>query len=186
MFDNRAELDRSSAHGVALDCLQAGIRAAHPESITRQAVSLSGTQLRVGPTPVDDGVETIDLASYDEVLVLGGGKAAASVAVQLEEILGSSLSGGVVVTDRDPDRDQNGGLDRISVRYGSHPVPDEAGVEGAREVLQRVSAADEKTLVIGVVTGGGSALLPAPADGISLRALRQTTDALLEAGATIH
>lgn len=207
MFENRDAIERTPIHEIAIECLEAGIRAAHPRSVTREAVSLSGTQLQIGPTAFDESVESIDLGSFDEVVVLGGGKAAAAVAVQLEEILGPHLSSGVVVTDRERRRaDEDDGDDgtsdtadngdaepndetlpeRVRVRYGSHPVPDEEGVEGAREVLERVSAADERTLVIGVITGGGSALLPAPAEGVSLSALEETTEALLGAGATIH
>ncbi|WP_119819243.1 glycerate kinase type-2 family protein [Halalkaliarchaeum desulfuricum] len=206
MFDNREEQGRSPAHGIALDCLEAGIRAAHPGSVTGSAVSRSGSQLQVGPSAVDDTIETIDLSGYDRILVVGGGKAAVAVAAQLEEILGHRLSGGVIVTDRDHRGktegsegtfDSPGGtsedteldghdLQRVEVRYGSHPVPDEAGVAGARELLDLVTAADENTLVLGVITGGGSALLPAPAEGVTLSDLRETTNALLAAGATIH
>lgn len=199
MFDNRDELRRSPAHETALDCLEAGIRAAHPRSVTRSVVSLTGTQLQIGPSAVDDVVETIDLSEYDEILVVGGGKAAVAVTAQLEAILGPRLTGGIVVTDRDQrgnaadsESPAGGGtradteLDRVEKRYGSHPVPDEAGVAGARELLDIVTAADENTLVLGVITGGGSALLPAPVEGISLSDLQETTNALLAAGATIH
>ena len=199
MFEDREERIRSPGHATALDCLEAGIRAAHPGSVTQSVVSLSGSRLQVGPSAVDDAVETIDLSGYDEILVVGGGKAAVAVAAQLEAILGARLSGGVLVTDRDrrgeadssevtADSAQREGadLDRVEVRYGSHPVPDEDGVAGARELLDLVRTADEDTLVLGVITGGGSALLPGPAEGISLSDLQETTNALLAAGATIH
>ncbi|WP_259533008.1 DUF4147 domain-containing protein [Halalkaliarchaeum sp. AArc-CO] len=199
MFEDRESRERSPAHATALDCLEAGIQAAHPGSVTKSCVSLTGSRLQVGPSAVDDAVETIDLAGYDEIVVVGGGKASVAVAAQLEEILGPRLTGGVVVTDRDKRGDADSterpsgseqreetDLDRVEVRYGSHPVPDEAGVAGARELLDLVTAADENTLVVGLITGGGSALLPAPAEGISLSDLQETTDALLAAGATIH
>jgi hydroxypyruvate reductase len=68
---------------------------------------------------------------------------------------------------------------------GDHPVPSEQGVESTRRVVELLEGADEKTLVIGVVTGGASALLPAPAEGITLAALQETTHQLLESGADI-
>ena len=64
-------------------------------------------------------------------------------------------------------------------------MPDEAGVEGARRVRAVVEDAGEGTLVLAVITGGGSALLPAPVDGIALADLQATTDLLLESGASI-
>jgi glycerate 2-kinase len=169
---NREDLTRSAAHETALDCLAAGIDAAHPERVCEDAITLSGSQLRI-----EDAV--YDLAAYEEVLVLGGGKAAGQVAAVLEALLGDVIDEGVVVTD-DPVR-----TDRVRVVEGSHPVPDEAGSEGARRALALADGAGPDTLVLAVLTGGGSALLPAPAGDLSLSALRTTTDALLESGASI-
>ncbi len=172
MIRNRDHLARSPAHEVALDCLEAGIDAAHPERVLRESVSLDGDRLRVGDA-------TYDLADHDEVVVGGGGKAAAGVAATLEDLLGDALDGGVVVTDTPVE------TERVDVVEASHPTPDEAGVAGARRVRETVAAADPATLVLAVVTGGGSALLPAPVEGITLADLQATTDLLLESGASI-
>ena len=169
---NRGELARGDAHEVVLDCIEAGIEAAHPERVLADALSLSGGQLRIGG-------DVYDLDAYDDVLVLGGGKAAGQVAAALEALLGDSIDGGAVVTD-DPVE-----TDRVDVAEGSHPVPSEAGAEGARRVLDRATDAGDRTLVLAVITGGGSALLPAPAGDLSLADVRETTTALLEGGAII-
>jgi len=169
---NRGELARGDAYEVVLDCIEAGIEAAHPERVLADALSLSGGQLRIGG-------DVYDLDAYDDVLVLGGGKAAGQVAAALEALLGDSIDGGAVVTD-DPVK-----TDRVDVAEGSHPVPSETGVKGARRVLDRATDADERTLVLAVITGGGSALLPAPAGDLSLADVRETTTALLEGGAII-
>ncbi|XVH31338.1 glycerate kinase type-2 family protein [Haloferacaceae archaeon DSL9] len=173
MFTDADSLARTPAHALALDCLAAGIDAAHPRAVTRGAVAVDGTALRIGD-------ETYDLDAYDAVIALGGGNAASQVARELEAILGDRLDGGGVVTD-DPVE-----TERIAVLPGDHPVPSDRGVESTREVLQRARRADERTLVIGVITGGGSALLAAPAGTLTADALRGTTDALLKSGATIH
>jgi hydroxypyruvate reductase len=173
MIRNRAVLERSSAHAVALDCVAAGIEAAHPERVVRDAVHLDGDELRIA-----DGA--YDLGDYDEVVVVGGGKAAAQVAVALEAVLGDRLTRGAVVTN-DPEKTV-----RVEVLAGDHPVPSEEDVESTRRVLELVEGVDEDTLVLAVVTGGGSALLAAPAGGISLADLQATTGALLDSGATIH
>jgi len=186
--ENRERLARSPAHATALDCLVASIEAAHPRRVCRDAITRSGPTLHVGTA-------VYDLDAYEEVLVLGGGKAAGQVAAVLEERLGDAhetagpagqdgdptpaLDGGVVVTD-DPVS-----TDRVTVVEGSHPVPDSGGADGARRVLGLAERAGPDTLVLAVVTGGGSALLPAPAGDVSLPDLRATTDALLDSGAAI-
>jgi len=172
MIHNREQLASSPAHAVALDCLTAGIEAADPARLTRDAVSVADTTLTVGGS-------SYDLAEYDEVTVLGGGKAAAVVAAELEAVLGDRLDSGIVVTDSPRS------TGRVDVLAGDHPIPDERGVENTRRLLAAAAAADDSTLLLGVITGGGSALMAAPADGISLADLRSTTDALVASGATI-
>ena len=173
MIHNREQLARSRTHAVALDCLTAGIEAADPARLTRDAVSVADDTLTVGEA-------SYDLADYEEVIVLGGGKAAAVVAAELEAILGDHLDSGIVVTDSPRS------TERIEVLSGDHPIPSEIGVENTRRLLDDAAAANESTLILAVITGGGSALMAAPADGLSLADLRSTTDALLASGATIN
>ncbi|WP_335999711.1 glycerate kinase type-2 family protein [Halorientalis halophila] len=173
MIDDREALAPSPAHELALDCVEAGIAAAHPHRVVGDRLHLEGDQLRV-----ED--ELFDLGAFDEVVVLGGGKAAAQVAAALEDVLGDRLDGGVVVTN-DPVE-----TECVTVREGDHPVPSERGVEAAQAVRDAADAADDETLVLAVLTGGGSALLPAPADGLDLADLQSVTESLLDAGAPIE
>ncbi|UTF53078.1 glycerate kinase type-2 family protein [Natronosalvus rutilus] len=170
-------LASSEPRTVALDCLIAGIDAAHPRRVVFDALTLEGEHLTV--TPVAGPSRTYDLETYGDVVVLGGGNAAGHVAAALEALLGDRIDDGVVVTD-DPVE-----TDRIDVMPGDHPVPSERGVEGTNAVLERAADAGPDDLVLGCLTGGGSALLPAPAENISLEALRKTTEALLASGASI-
>ena len=172
MIENRDALAGSPARECALACVEAGIAAAHPERVVADAVSLDGATFRVG-----EG--SYDLDAFETVQVVGGGKAAAQVARALESILGDRLDGGVVVTD-DPEPCAS-----VDVVEGDHPVPSERGVAGAERVLAMAEGADEDTLLLAVVTGGGSALLPAPVEPVGLAALQSVTDALLASGATI-
>lgn len=172
MIENRDALARSPAHEVALDCLEAGIAAAHPERVVADRLAVDAGTLRVEET-------AIDLDDYDEIVIVGGGKAAAHVAAVLEDALGDRLTGGVVVTN-DPEP-----TDRVDVVEARHPVPDDRGVAGAEKVTETAARADEETLLLAVFTGGGSALLPAPADGLSLDDLQTVTDGLLASGAPI-
>ncbi|MFA9516007.1 glycerate kinase [Halopenitus sp. H-Gu1] len=163
---------RSPTHALALDCLTAGIDAAHPRRVVHESIEFEGNVLRIDETEYD-------LSDYEELVVLGGGKATATVTVELETILGDRITDGVIVTN-DPRE-----TDHVQVETASHPVPDEAGVAGGRAVLDRATTCGARTLVLGVITGGASALLPAPAGNIGLPELQETTSALLEAGATI-
>jgi hydroxypyruvate reductase len=158
--------------GLALDAVEAGIEAARPETVLETAVELDNHDLRI------DG-ERYDLSAYDEVLVLGGGNAAGEIATHLSDLLGSSLSGGVVVTD---DPAPAGPMEIVD---GTHPVPSDANVEGTRRLLARARESDENTLVLVAVTGGGSALLSAPVEEIPLPDLQALTEELLRSGAPI-
>ncbi|QCW04408.1 glycerate kinase [Natrinema pallidum] len=172
MIANRDRLAASEARDIALDCVVAGIEAGHPRTVVRDTVALEGATLRIADA-------TYDLREYDTLVVLGGGNAAAHVAVALEAILGDRIDSGVVVTD-DPAE-----TERVTVRAGDHPIPSERGVDAAGDVLAAADAADGDTLVLAAITGGGSALMPAPAGDLSLADLRTTTDALLASGADI-
>lgn len=174
MFERSDDLASTPARKTALSCLRAGIEAARPERVVAEAVSVAGDDLRVAGS-------TYDLAAFDRIVVVGGGKAADGVATALEAVLGDRIAAGAVVTP-DP-ADADGPVERLP---GDHPVPSAAGVESTRRVRDLVEGADDRTLVLVAVTGGGSALLPAPAAGVGLDALRETTDALLDAGADIE
>jgi hydroxypyruvate reductase len=173
-IENEDGLTSTPERETALACVRAGIEAARPERVVAESVRLDGDELVVADA-------TYDLSDVDRIVAVGGGKAADGVATALERVLGDRLDGGAVVTP-DPD---TAGDHRIERLRGDHPVPSRAGVEGTDRIRDLVSDADERTLVLAIITGGGSALLPAPAEGISLDDLRATTDGLLDAGAEI-
>ncbi|MFD1684723.1 glycerate kinase type-2 family protein [Halobellus litoreus] len=172
MIDRTRGRTDDALHELALDAVEAGIRAAHPTEVLRRALSLDGETLCVHES-------RYDLNDYDSVVVLGGGNAAGQVAGVLSELLGDRLSGGVVVTD---DPVPAGPVDSVT---GTHPVPSEANVAGAERVVAAAREADERTLALVAITGGGSALLAAPAEGIPLADLRDLTEGLLRSGAPI-
>ncbi|PSP76764.1 glycerate kinase [Halobacteriales archaeon QS_3_64_16] len=173
MIHDRDRLSRTAAHEAALACIEAGIEAARPARAMRAALDRSGSELRIDDT-------TLDLDAYTEIVVLGGGKAAAGMARAVEEVLGDRLDEGVVVTN-DPAE-----TERVQVIEGSHPTPDEGGMEGAQDVLALAERATEETLVLCPLSGGGSALLPAPVEGVGLGELQSLTEALLASGARIE
>jgi len=171
-IENEAALGSTPSRETALACVRAGIDAARPDRVVAESVRLDGDRLHVADA-------TYDLSDVDRIVAVGGGKAADGVADALERVLGDRITAGAVVTP-DP-----GDGDRIERLRGDHPVPSRAGVEATDRIRELVATADERTLVLAIVTGGGSALLPAPAEGVTLADLQSTTDALLDAGAEI-
>jgi len=116
------------------------------------------------------------------LLVVGAGKAAAAMARAVDAHYGPEVAlTGVVATRYGHAVDAG----RIAVREAGHPVPDAAGVEATREIVELVLNAGEDDLVLCLVSGGGSALLCAP-DGLSLDDLAAVTEALLRSGADIQ
>lgn len=114
-------------------------------------------------------------------IVIGAGKSAAAMARALEKAWPDVELSGIVVTrfgHAVP-------TDRISVREASHPVPDAAGLEAARDILQTAKAARKGDLVIALISGGGSALMPMPTPPLTLEEKITVNNLLLKSGLTI-
>src|SRR5258708_7240223 len=77
-------------------------------------------------------------------------------------------------------------LRRVALHVSGHPVPDRRGVDGTLRILDLARVAGPRDLVICVISGGASALLPAPVEGLTLAAKQEITRKLLASGATIH
>jgi hydroxypyruvate reductase len=137
--------------------------------------------LRTEHNMLTAGGSVYDLKFFDHVLVVGAGKAAAAMAAAAESVLGGRIDRGAVVVKYG----HGGKLSTIEQVEAGHPVPDKAGVQGTQRILELVRRADEKTLVICLLSGGGSALLVAPLPGLTLEDKQRTTELLLRAGATI-
>lgn len=152
---------------------ESALHAANPATCVRRALQVDGDSL------VINGKE---FPSVRRVIVIGAGKATSRMAQVVEEILGSRIGSGLIVTK------YGHGLPLRHIRSveAGHPIPDAAGVEGVagtRELLQGLGAED---LVICLMSGGGSALWPSPADGIDLAEKQEVTARLLRAGAAIR
>jgi len=114
-------------------------------------------------------------------VVIGAGKAAAAMARVVESRWSGDVTG-IVVTARG----HAVPCDGIKVIESAHPVPDDAGVRAAQRVLECVQGLGADDLVLCLISGGGSALLPLPADGLALEGKQEITRALLRSGATIR
>jgi hydroxypyruvate reductase len=159
----------------ALAIFKAALKAADPAEAIRRHVAVERGTLRVGR-------KRYRLDSFRRIIVLGAGKASARMAEALERILADRISCGLVNT-------KYGHLARlrhIALNECGHPVPDAAGVDGARRIAALAADATAADLVICLISGGASALLPLPAEPITLDENQETTRLLLACGATIH
>lgn len=159
----------------AMAIMKAAFRAADPVEAVLRHVRLSGETLIAGRT-------RYNLAHFERIFVIGGGKAGATMALALEKLLGKRITGGLVNVKYG----HTAKLKRVQINECGHPVPDEAGVAGSDRIAQMAAAAGEKDLILCVVSGGASALMPAPAAGITLAEKQATTKLLLACGANIH
>lgn len=161
--------------GQAFEIFKAALRAVDPVEAILKHVKREGGGLLIGET-------RLELSKFDRILVVGAGKADAPMAQAVESLLGERVSDGIIVV-----KDGHGlPLQRVRVHEARHPVPDERGLRAAEEILSLVSGAGERDLVICLISGGGSALLVAPAEGVTLKDKQQVTQLLLACGASIH
>ncbi|MEZ5401811.1 MAG: glycerate kinase [Bryobacteraceae bacterium] len=159
----------------ALAIFRAALSAAEPAGAVRRFLQRKGGVLRAGE-------QTYRLDRFEHIWVAGAGKAAAAMARAVEGVLGARVSGGVICTKYGHGLP----LKRIEVQEAGHPVPDDAGVEGARKIAEIAAQAGRRDLVIFLISGGASALTPSPAPGLKLADKQKTTRLLLECGADIH
>jgi glycerate 2-kinase len=127
-------------------------------------------------------LERLDVSRFHDIYVIGAGKAGASMARAAERVLGRRITAGLInVKDGHTAK-----LRRIELNECGHPVPDERGVAGAERIASIAAAAVKDDLVVCLISGGASALLPAPAPPITLAEKQTVTRLLLACGANIH
>ncbi len=126
------------------------------------------------------------MKGFNGILVIGFGKAACQMAEAVEAEFKEELKpGGLVVTKYGHTGSQKSALTKIKVYEAGHPIPDENGIRATENIIKVLKEADGKTLVVCLVSGGGSALFVSPCDGITLKEKQMVTDLLLKAGADI-
>ena len=165
----------------------AGVDRVDPYSLVTRTVRLEDDVLKI---ETDQLRHSFDLHRFEKLVVVGAGKATARMALAMEDICGPQITDGCIVVKYGHTEQ----LQRIRSIEAGHPIPDEEGVQGAREILTIGEAADEQTLVLNLVSGGGSALLPSPVRhrvagqdiAFTLQEKQAVTRQLLECGATIN
>jgi len=157
-----------------LKILEYALEKSLPESAIKASVRLKGNELKITN-------EKLFLSEINNIFVIGSGKATYRMAKALYDIIGDKISRGIITINEPSKKD----IGPIKVIQAGHPIPTEKGIKGANEILSLAKEAKEKDLLIALISGGGSALLAAPMDGISLPDLQKTNELLLASGASI-
>jgi glycerate 2-kinase len=159
----------------ALQIFRAALAAADPQEAMLRHLKFDGRVISAGR-------RKYSISNFERIQVIGAGKASAAMARAVERLLGRRIAGGWInVKDG-----HTAHLRRIHQQECGHPVPDERGVEGARRMEEIVREAGPRDLLICVISGGASALTPAPVPPMTLAQKQELTKKLLASGATIH
>ncbi len=159
----------------ARQIFEAGLRAVDPNEAVKRFVALEGNILKIGE-------KKLDLNEFSHVWAIGAGKGSAAMAQAVEEILGNLVKGGLVIVKYG----YLAPLQKIHLEEAGHPTPDENGWRATRELADLLGKMGRKDLVLFLLSGGGSALLPMPVEGITLEEKMATTNLLLKSGASIE
>lgn len=153
----------------------AAVSAVDPRNAVKEFISKDKSHITVVS-------KRYELSRFENIWVIGFGKAASSMALGIEDVLLDEIAGGMVIT-----KYKHGtALKKIRILEAGHPIPDSAGVDATKALIQILEKAGSKDLVICLISGGGSALLTFPEEGLSLQDKQLVTDLLLKRGATIN
>ncbi|HUF37952.1 MAG TPA: DUF4147 domain-containing protein [Anaerolineales bacterium] len=161
-----------------LEILAAALRAADPAAAVARHLRRDGDRLVCAS-------KVYDLAGIERVFVVGFGKAGAGMAAAVESLVADRIAGGLVIVKEG----YLGGAPaggRIEFAEAGHPLPDVRGLQATRRLIEIVAGAGEGDLLICLISGGGSALLTAPAEGLGLPDLQAVSDLLLAGGTSIQ
>lgn len=176
----RAKNKNSNSLRFALAALDDSIRSVDPQRLVNKYVKMKNNDLLI--SDIYGRSVSINLSDIRHTFVVGAGKASGKMALAISEILGKKIFKGAINIP------YNSGLrsDVISFKEAGHPLPDQNGVMGAKKILSLLSQTSKSDLVITLISGGGSALLPMPREGISLSEKQLITQSLLLSGASIN
>lgn len=169
----------SRARELARQVLQAGLDAVEPGAAVRAVLRREGDQLFAAEYEYD-------LRSIERVFVVGTGKAGQPMVEAVVDVLGEYLNAGAVTVKEGTLSARCNASKGVEFTEGGHPIPTQAAMDGAQRVVALAEEANECDLIICLISGGGSALLPLPVKGVSLSDKQAMSDVLIRSGATIN
>jgi len=165
----------------ALTIFHAGVKAADPYQALKRCLNFDNNQLEILLDPNDNNRKRV--GEWSKVHLIAFGKAAGAMAKAAQDIVPGVMlyRPALAITNYENVIT----LDNIELLGASHPLPDEAGLKAAKKIAARINSAQKNELVLVLISGGASALIPCPVDTITLKEKITTTELLLASGATI-
>jgi glycerate-2-kinase len=174
-YDTLVSHGDSASRKIVLDITEKTLQRLDAYRRIKEIMYMEGDILHIG-------CKQWDLSKKRHVYLLGAGKACNHMAMAVDEVLGDHLTKGIIIVKISEDTDV---FRRTDVYVGGHPLPNEEGYKACKKILELVDSAGPDDLFIGVVSGGSSALMSCPIDGISLEDEIAVTDIMLKSGADI-
>jgi len=179
---NNIQEESLALRKIGLNALEIALKSVEPKNLIQDAVKIVKDKLIIRN-------DKFDLRKFRKILVVGGGKASAQMALAIEEILRKYSKINYNGLINIPNSLKVKGYDvsnKIKMNLASHPIPDENGLNGTKVMFKHIENTTKDDLIIFLLSGGGSALLPLPKETITLAELQVTNALLLASGASIH
>ncbi|WP_455280632.1 glycerate kinase type-2 family protein [[Eubacterium] cellulosolvens] len=174
--NSTTQADRKVRDAILL-AYESALLSSNPYQLIIDNVSVSESILTIGS-------KQFDLNKFENIIVIGGGKASGSMTQALENLLEGRITNGIVnilvgTSDNYPTK-------KVHLNEAGHPIPTENGMLGAKKMLDLAENAGKEDLIICLISGGGSAMMASPKEGITLKDKQTVTQQLLHSGATIN
>ncbi|NHI94834.1 MAG: DUF4147 domain-containing protein [Candidatus Lokiarchaeota archaeon] len=178
IIKNQLELTSSlkESRRELLFLLEKTLQFIHPKTLINNSIKLKKNLLKIEKLEMD-------LTIFEKIFIFGIGKASGFMAESLEELLGPKINSGMIIVVEGTSKKY--ALKKIKVLEGTHPIPSELNIESTNSFLTELSKAGKNDLVIFLISGGGSALLCKPENGIALEDLQSLNKILLKSGLDI-
>ncbi|MFO7942961.1 MAG: glycerate kinase [Anaerolineales bacterium] len=165
--------------GKIAEILAHSVNSVNPTHCVREHLKRTGRELVING-------DRVSLDQYRRVLLIGFGKASLPMTCATADIFSDKTIRGITVIKKGIHEDLSEVPRNIRIYKGGHPLPDRDGLEGTQEIIGLLSSTTEKDLVLFLISGGGSALLTAPAKGLNLEEVSRLNELLLRCGASIN
>ena len=165
--------------GKIAEILAHSVNSVNPAHCVREHLKRAGRELVING-------DKISLDQYRRVLLIGFGKASLPMTRAAADIFSDKPIQGITIIKKGIHEDLSEVPRNVRIYKGGHPLPDRDGLEGTQEIIDLLSSTTEKDLVLFLISGGGSALLTAPAEGLSLEEVCRLNELLLRCGASIN
>lgn len=174
--------DQLQLRELALHALEKSIQAVRPQKLIENAIKIQGYRLYIQN-------DVFDLRKFKRIFIIGGGKATAEMGFTLENMISNASNiscSGIINVPKGTVNSDKLRRSKIKINYAAHPVPDEEGLKGTKLMIEIVENSNKDDLILCLISGGGSALLPLPQSEINLKDLQVVNSLLLASGASIH